>query len=613
MTEQSGQGTNQYGSNQNDPKPTGYGLPPLFTKYFLWMTTLWMVISAPTIQGATYWVSPTGEAEWGQASSETPLNGIHCSSLAYANSNLLPGDTVILREGTYNFHILPLRSGTREAPINYAAHENEVPVISNGTKTYATYFHGLALPGKSWISIKGIHFVRNESATYHKTRLMEITGGSSYNEISNCVFDGKSEFCVVRIWDGKSLPNPSGDPCIHNWIHDSTFKNIGELIVKNSDVDDVGGFYIGVPTYDNHSNYNTIEKCTFYGGGHHNLETYTKFNVIRSNFFHHEGSMPNNTGLDARFGPDENGMYGNRNIQIYDGHDSDGMFNLIEANRFGTSGPPPDDEGGDGLTITAPKNIIRYNYVFNALNNTVYFKYGGFSYPHHNRFYNNTLYKSGRYQNSNNITPGAYWQGALVRFHPNVVIRDTKLKNNIFYQFGGQDEIKISETNIAGTGTELINNWHTSQGNPGFVSTPITDVKSMAEPNLNLVAGSPAIDLGSALTTSLNRGANDLVLEVEDALYFQDGTWGSELAGHKADEIAIGTVDNRVRIASIDYNNHQITLSRPITWRKGDAIWISSISDGSRVLYGAGPDLGAFETGENAAELLPPSNLRVEP
>ena len=584
-----------------------------FALLMRFLVILSLICSTWNLKAGTFWVSPVGEASWSQAKSETPLNGTACASLDTANRSLVAGDTAVLRGGVYGFHILPFRSGTRDAKIVYMAHEGESPIISNGVIRYATYYHGLALRARSWIKVEGITFQRDDSAEYQKTRLMELTRGSSYNEIANCVFDGRFELCVVRIWDGRSAPHPSGEPCVHNWIHGCTFKNIGELILKNNVVEDTGGVYLGVPIYDNHSNHNTIELCTFYGGGHHNLEIYTKFNVLRSNFFHHEGSLANNTGIKARFGADENGLYGNRNIQIYDGHDSEGMFNLVERNRFGTSGPPPDDEGGDGLTIVGPKNIIRYNYIYNALNNGVYFKFGGSSYPHHIRFYNNTLFKSGRFRNSNTISPRGYWQGALVRFHPNVVIRDTILKNNIFYQYGGTQEILISEANIAGQGTLITNNWLTSQGNPGFISTVIDNVTDPSQPNLNLSDSSAATNQGVALTRTTNSGNLSTLLNVEDALYFQDGTWGSELAQHQGDEVAVGEVTNRARIVSIDYSNQTIRLSQPISWIQGSPVWLSKISKGSTVLSGSAPDLGAYEVNVGDESVDPPSNLRIVP
>ncbi|MEO0249212.1 MAG: hypothetical protein ABIN58_06640, partial [candidate division WOR-3 bacterium] len=101
-------------------------------------------------------------------------------------------------------------------------------------------------------------------------------------------------------------------------------------------------------------------------------------------------------------------------------------------------------------------------------------------------------------------------------------------------------------------------------------------------------------------------------LVVDDALYFQDGTWGSALAGHQADWIAIGTVGNVVQIQSINYSTNTIILASPMTWSDRANIWLYKKSDGKRVLYGSAPDYGAheFETPEGGAP-APPGGLRV--
>ena len=70
---------------------------------------------------------------------------------------------------------------------------------------------------------------------------------------------------------------------------------------------------LGVPTYDDQSGNNTFEDNVFACGGHHAMETFTKRNVIRNNFFHHEGCLPNASGHAPGYGPDANGLWGNRN------------------------------------------------------------------------------------------------------------------------------------------------------------------------------------------------------------------------------------------------------------------------------------------------------------
>jgi hypothetical protein len=96
-------------------------------------------------------------------------------------------------------------------------------------------------------------------------------------------------------------------------------------------------------------------------------------------------------------------------------------------------------------------------------------------------------------------------------------------------------------------------------------------------------------------------------------MYFQDGTWGSDLARGVTffpDWIAVGTVTNSVQIRSINYGTNTITLASPKTWNDKASIWLYKKSDGAVVLIGAAPDFGAHEFG-SGVPLLPPTNLKT--
>ncbi len=134
--------------------------------------------------------------------------------------------------------------------------------------------------------------------------------------------------------------------------------------------------------------------------------------------------------------------------------------------------------------------------------------------------------------------------------------------------------------------------------NPGFLNTDLSDKTSLVLPDLRLRAGSPCIDAGIPLTQASGAGSDSTVLVVADALMFQDGSWGSALTHgvtHFPDWIAVGTVENIVRIAAIDYATKTITLASPMSWTDGAKIWLYSDSGGRRVLKGSAPDIGAHE------------------
>jgi hypothetical protein len=109
--------------------------------------------------------------------------------------------------------------------------------------------------------------------------------------------------------------------------------------------------------------------------------------------------------------------------------------------------------------------------------------------------------------------------------------------------------------------------------------------------DLGLKAGSPAIDAGGPLTSiAAADSGSGTILIVNDAHMFQDG-W----AGVQPDWISVGSATNAAQIASIDYATNAITLAGSIPRNDNDPVYLYKDSDGTRVLYGNAPDIGAFE------------------
>lgn len=542
----------------------------------------------------TYWISPTGVASWTSCTGEQPLSGASACSLSTANSNLSAGDIAYLREGIYLLPIYPRRSGSPGKLITYSSYQSEEVAIHNPTPIISQRNMSIWIAGQSYIKVNGILIDGDTFTAPGPNNILLINQGASNIEISNCIFSGKAYLQTYQ--------------SSHLWLHNNIFKNNAYV---SSGCDDIAfGLQLGAPSYAGAPGYNTLENNVFAYGGHHNLETFTFYNVIRNNVFYNNGNV---SGSGCSYGPDINGLYGNRNLQIYDGKNSDGTFNLVEGNRFGNSGPPPDDDGGDGLTITAPKNIIRFNIVFNAQNNGVLFKTGAGSYSDHNRFYNNTIYHSGRYRNT-----GALWQGHNFRWYGSYERNGNVIKNNILFGYGpgGSDWSGFS---VFQTSNNVVsNNWCTdpysgrcsATGDPLFVNADLSDPANGMLPDLSLKSGSRAIDGGTFLAQAKGTGSNSKVLVVDDALYFQDGSWGSALAGHQADWIAIGTTENVAQISTIDYATNTITLASEKTWPDGAKIWLYQRSDGTRVLYGAAPDYGAHEFAGTTGPAAP-TNVQI--
>ena len=146
-------------------------------------------------------------------------------------------------------------------------------------------------------------------------------------------------------------------------------------------------------------------------------------------------------------------------------------------------------------------------------------------------------------------------------------------------------------------------------GDPTFVNPDVSDPNSTSLPDLRLLSDSGAIDKGSYLTQANGSGSNSTILIVDDALFFQDGTWGSSLSNTQADWIAIGAVENTVQVSSINYSTNTIFLTSPMMWSDNAPIWLYRTSEGKRVLYGDAPDIGAHEV----ASLSAPTGLKIVP
>ncbi len=158
-------------------------------------------IFSADIQAVIYHVSPSGSDTNDGLSPEHPLQSIQ---LAINLSQ--PGDYILLRGGTYSLtqkiSIPKQKSGTSQKPIRLWAYPNEHPVLDFSPQVYnssnrgieigADYWHfrGLEIyaAGDNGMYFSGAHHNRVENCTFHHNRDsgLQISGGSSYNEIVNC-------------------------------------------------------------------------------------------------------------------------------------------------------------------------------------------------------------------------------------------------------------------------------------------------------------------------------------------------------------------------------------------------------------------------------------------
>jgi hypothetical protein len=607
--------------------------------------------------GATYWVSPTGAATWANCAGNTPLNGTSACSLSTANSNAVAGDTIYLRGGTYrqtsssgcgsNYTcgIFPKNRGTANALITYSAYTGEIPVITADAGLTSsigiTILQGIGNGVGTYIRVTGI--------TFHNLYLWaSLNNYANYNEIDHCTFysDTGQDFGGAAGLSISSMCNGGASwRCYskHNWIHHNTFSKVHEYgdqpCHEGADMIRIGGAYSAATDNDSTTeqcDYNTVEFNTIAYAGHALMDTYGGYNVIRGNIMHNEGWIADYSGGRCNYPPMPNGMYGHRGLQTTEDYARPRQYILVEGNRFGFSSANPNNPGDANYAITSPSTIVRYNYSFGAHQSGIGTKWysaypnqadalahrgGGGTGPYNIRIYNNTTFWNGHtYPYMKSSQPGCttcpgklaginVYSGAL-----DVIVKNNIAYNNYSYTLYGYDITVDSGKNPADYPRSIteINNWTTQNGDPKFGNPDITDPTSPRLPNLALQSSSGAIDGGTYLTHAKNSGSGSTTLIVDDAMYFQDGSWGSDLARGVtffSDWIAIGTVDNVVQIRNIDYSRNAITLSSPMSWNENARIWLYKKSDGARVLLGAGPDIGASEF----VGLLPPGNLRISP
>lgn len=126
----------------------------------------------------------------------------------------------------------------------------------------------------------------------------------------------------------------------------------------------------------------------------------------------------------------------------------------------------------------------------------------------------------------------------------------------------------------------LANNWEQT-GDPLFVNTTVGSPGSTTQPDLHLQAGSPAINAGGFLTTTVN-ASSGTVMVVVDASYFTDGFGIIE-----GDLIQLQGQTARARIVNVDYTLNTITLDTTLTWEAGLGLTLT--------YEGVAPDIGAYE------------------
>jgi hypothetical protein len=501
-------------------------------------------LSSLSSPNTTYWVSPDGQAAWTSCMGALPLSGSSACALSTANSNAVAGDTINLRGGTYSNQIIqPGNSGTSDDNrIIFAGYNQENVTIRDSA-------YGIYIYKKSYITVNGINF-------YNLRRFFRIYAGH-YNTISYSNFDTRSpqsgDWVGALIADDYNDGTPASENSTYNWVHHCTFYRwaYGSYAEYRGGLLDIGSWE---ESPVDESYYNLVEDNMFAYGGHHTLGVYSKYNVIRNNYFHNETNPANWAFAGYRDSITEGPV---------------GGYNLYEGNRFGYS-------GASGLALRTPYNLLRFNLFYYADSGglQVVSSAAGQDHADYNRIYRNTFYHNGHQETDPGFQGGIYfanWSGQSPV--GNIV------KGNIFY-----DNMNGAVTYEGQVDSQVVeDNWDQNSVDPRFVDLSANDPNNPDLPDLRLQADSPCIDTGSFPTKITSAAGSGVQFQVGDARYFIDG-WG--IPHVQGDEIQLAD-GQKARITHIDYETNLITVDRILAW---------SLNQGISLVYeGAAPDLGAYE------------------
>lgn len=434
------------------------------------------------------------------------------------------------------------------------------------------------------------------------------------------------------------------DDSTHNWIHHCIIHGSGALTPIGDE-----GVLFTISFTSNTSwvcSNNTIEYNHVYHGGHHVFAVNSGFyNVIRKNYFHNEGWYEDADECNI-CSVGDNGVCGYR-VVYSAGDETHVGQTLYEDNfigygaQYGRSHPGSGGPGG-GMSLGNDENIVRYNAFVGShqYGLSLYTSLGANSQGDNNRVYNNTLFENGynwlSYEINgtdtalegddlwrtnmllsteevvgnvikNNITHGAWSlqnKRAQSLYYPNLVAGTTnnKTNNTILNNYVTDETYDGSSSPIIDTNDPLFVNESIPDDSAAIIAA--WSSYSVTSPDLSLQADSPAVDTGSYLTNVATEDTGSgTSLIVDDARYFQDGTWGSDLASLDADYICVGATvfdADCMQISAVDYDTNTIIVA-DFARADGEYVWLYKKSDGTIVLAGSAPDMGAFERIQAAA------------
>ena len=462
-----------------------------------------------------YYVAVNG-SETNTGTINAPFQTIN-TALSYA----VPGDTVMVRGGTYYERVVFPKSGIMGKWITVKAYPGERPIIDGSKIIVAGWLSLVTISSIRYISLEGLDICNLVTSTKNTDpEGIAINDDSHDITIKNCnIYNIKNN---ASLSDGRSghaiLALGNGTTAIYNLVitgctvHD-TQTGTSENVTLAGNID---GF-----TFNHNKVYDTENIGVIVAGGD-NLNpkgavatNYARNGVISDNEFH-DNTM---TRTPETWGPDR---YGAISIYVCGGANT-----IIERNKVYNS-----DRGiglvSEGNVYATRSSIVRNNFVYNCYRTGIYMgDYLNYAAKGTKNCYvvNNTLYQNDRVSGAfgeiegeirltencdsnvirNNIV---YARPVDVLIHKYTSTGSNNIiDNNLYYTTGTPQWIWNSTSGPAYTS---LNAWKAASGNdanssngqdPLFVSTSL--------PDLHLKPSSPAKNTGQVISVNIN-GATDI-------------------------------------------------------------------------------------------------------
>lgn len=464
--------------------------------------------SENTSASNVYYVSPDG-SDGNEGSMNKPLR-----SIATALSKTIPGDTVLVRNGTYSEKVVFPRSGRLDKYITLKVYPGEKAVIDGASLSVTGKEALVTIRNNSYIILEGFDICNYKSTTpwVNVNGILVDQGSKNIRIKKNRIYNIEHN---VRPEDGRS---GHGIEIIGN-----TNVMMTHILVEENEIHDCNTGYSENLTINGYVDSFIIRKNKIYNAenigidaaGGYSANSNPAYNYARNGLIS-ENELYN---IDMTTGP-IGGAHGHGAIGIY----VDGARNIIvERNKV--------HECDRGIGIVSENDayptsncIIRNNFVYNGFRTGIYLGgYLNYTSGGTNDCYvvNNTLY-------NNNIEPGAFGEieGEIrltERCNNNVI------KNNIIY--AGANDVFVHKYTGTGSNNIVDNNLYYTTGTAKWIwnGTAYTDFSawktacggdggssigddpllvSAVTPDLHIQAGSPAKNTGVKLSADVHGTAD---------------------------------------------------------------------------------------------------------